>query len=101
MSSARARLADPAKILMWSVGTIDMSALVIRPGWGARTRTWECRDQNPMPYQLGDAPPGLPRRARAITSVIRTVNRTFLKRKRRRPPSWGDRRLFAIQTLGA
>lgn len=25
-------------------------------GWAARTRTWECGDQNPVPYQLGDGP---------------------------------------------
>jgi|GEM_PF-3426513 hypothetical protein len=25
-------------------------------GWGTRTRTWECRDQNPVPYQLGYTP---------------------------------------------
>jgi hypothetical protein len=21
-------------------------------GWGARDRTWECRNQNPVPYRL-------------------------------------------------
>ena len=25
-------------------------------GWGTRTRTWECQNQNLMPYQLGDTP---------------------------------------------
>ena len=30
------------------------SALVetVKNGWGARIRTWECRDQNPVPYHL-------------------------------------------------
>jgi hypothetical protein len=25
-------------------------------GWGGRTRTYECKDQNLVPYQLGDTP---------------------------------------------
>ncbi len=25
-------------------------------GWGSRTRTYEWRDQNPLPYQLGYTP---------------------------------------------
>ena len=26
------------------------------PGWDSRTRTYECRNQNPMPYRLGYIP---------------------------------------------
>lgn len=31
-------------------GQADEINLLI--GWGARIRTWECRDQNPVPYRL-------------------------------------------------
>lgn len=42
-------------------GNSDLSSLsgelpVLKIGWGTRTRTWECQNQNLMPYQLGDTP---------------------------------------------
>ena len=33
-------------------GNKDGGALAGRAGWGARIRTWEWRNQNPLPYHL-------------------------------------------------
>src|SRR5512146_3098514 len=32
------------------------SSLRVKNGWAGRTRTCECGNQNPVPYQLGDGP---------------------------------------------
>ena len=40
MSEFRCRMVQP------------LFASIERPGWGARTRTWEWRNQNPLPYRL-------------------------------------------------
>jgi hypothetical protein len=43
-------------------------------GWGARTRTWEWRNQNPLPYHL--ATPQRPSRDRAqdIAAAVAAIN---------------------------
>ena len=53
-ASANAGLALPVKTVILSTGTSGLPSVtyVARYGWGARIRTWECRNQNPVPYRL-------------------------------------------------
>jgi len=38
-------------------------------GWGARDRTWECRNQNPMPYRLATPHHGWPVLTRRVSAT--------------------------------
>ena len=52
---AKARWALPVKIFS-SATLISRSRLDVEYGWGGRTRTCACKDQNLVPYRLGDTP---------------------------------------------
>jgi hypothetical protein len=43
-------------------------------GWGARIRTWEWRNQNPLPYHLATPHRLLMNRARTIATRARPIN---------------------------
>ena len=45
-------------------------------GWGARIRTWEWRNQNPLPYHLAT-----PQERRTILAETRQINRQTINRK--------------------
>jgi hypothetical protein len=49
----------------------------IKIGWGARIRTWEWRNQNPLPYRL--ATPQNKKRGKAAISRLYTVVLTIIQ----------------------
>src|SRR5215510_9693452 len=51
-------------------------------GWGARIRTWECRNQNPVPYHLATPHRGVgPLGGRTIAAPRRPINALLRPRK--------------------
>src|SRR6188474_1044155 len=68
-SAASFGVALPVNTIKRSYGTVGflIKALARKNGWGGRDRTYECRNQNPVPYHLAT-----PQRKTVLQSVTQS-----------------------------